>query len=45
MKEKTPGFVGAGRVARTILGGIKKAGRIPPKIVASDTDPELRLRK
>jgi pyrroline-5-carboxylate reductase len=28
MKEKTIGFIGGGRVARIILGGFKKAGRM-----------------
>jgi pyrroline-5-carboxylate reductase len=39
MKEKTIGFVGGGRVARIILGGLKKAGRMPETIIASDTNP------
>lgn len=38
MKEKTIGFIGGGRVARIILGGFKKAGRMPDTIVVSDTD-------
>ena len=38
MKEKTIGFIGGGRVARIILGGFKKAGRMPETIIASDTD-------
>jgi pyrroline-5-carboxylate reductase len=41
MKEKTLGFIGGGRVARIILGGLKKAGRMPVKIVASDTNPDV----
>jgi pyrroline-5-carboxylate reductase len=41
MSEKTVGFVGGGRVARIILGGLKKAGRMPGSIVASDTNPEV----
>jgi pyrroline-5-carboxylate reductase len=40
MKDKTLGFIGGGRVARIILGGLKKAGRMPGKIVASDTNPD-----
>ena len=35
------GFVGAGRVARIILGGLKKAGRMPAKIVASDVNADV----
>jgi pyrroline-5-carboxylate reductase len=41
MKEKSLGFIGGGRVARIILGGLKKAGRMPAKIVASDTNPDV----
>jgi pyrroline-5-carboxylate reductase len=41
MAEKTVGFVGGGRVARIILGGLKKAGRMPAKVVASDNNPEV----
>jgi pyrroline-5-carboxylate reductase len=40
MKEKTVGFVGGGRVARIILGGLKKAGQMPANITASDNNPE-----
>ncbi len=41
MKEKSLGFIGGGRVARIILGGLKKAGRMPAQIVASDTNPDV----
>jgi pyrroline-5-carboxylate reductase len=41
MKVKTVGFVGGGRVARIILGGLKKAGRTPATIIASDTNPDV----
>jgi pyrroline-5-carboxylate reductase len=41
MKEKTPGFIGGGRVARIIPGGLKKAGKMPAKVVASDTNPDV----
>lgn len=44
MKEKTLGFIGGGRVARIILGGLKIAGKVPAGIVASDTNPDV-LRK
>jgi pyrroline-5-carboxylate reductase len=40
MKE-TMGFVGGGRVARIIMGGLKKAGRMPATIIASDTKPDI----
>jgi pyrroline-5-carboxylate reductase len=39
--KKTIGFVGGGRVARIIMGGIKKAGRMPASIIASDTKPDI----
>jgi pyrroline-5-carboxylate reductase len=41
MKEKALGFIGGGRVVRIILGGFKKAKKMPAKIVASDTNPEV----
>ncbi len=41
MKEKSMGFIGGGRVARIILGGLKKARRMPVQIVASDNDPDV----
>lgn len=41
MNEKTLGFVGGGRVARIILGGLKRAGQMPATIVASDTNLEV----
>ncbi len=44
MGEKTAGFVGGGRVARIILGGLERAGRMPAKIVASDTNPDVLKR-
>jgi pyrroline-5-carboxylate reductase len=44
MGEKTVGFVGGGRVARIILGGLERAGRMPAKIVASDTNPDVLKR-
>jgi pyrroline-5-carboxylate reductase len=41
MAGQAVGFVGAGRVARIILGGLKKAGRMPAKIVASDINADV----
>jgi pyrroline-5-carboxylate reductase len=41
MKEKSLGFIGGGRVARIILGGLKKAGQTPANIIASDTNPDV----
>jgi pyrroline-5-carboxylate reductase len=44
MAEQTVGFVGAGRVARIILGGFKKAGCMPATIVASDINQDVLRR-
>jgi len=44
MGVKTVGFVGAGRVARIILGGLERAGRMPAQVVASDTNPDILKR-
>jgi pyrroline-5-carboxylate reductase len=41
MARQTVGFVGAGRVARIILGGLKKAGCMPAKIVSSDINADV----
>ena len=41
MAEKTAGFVGGGRVARIILGGLHKAGCMPSSVVVSDTHPDV----
>ena len=41
MKDKTAGFVGGGRVARIILGGMKKAGGMPESIIVSDTNQNV----
>jgi|WetSurMetagenome_2_1015567.scaffolds.fasta_scaffold433363_1 pyrroline-5-carboxylate reductase len=41
MKGKTVGFIGGGRVARIILGGLNKAGRMPATIIASDTNLDV----
>jgi len=38
--EKSVGFVGGGRVARILLGGFKRCGKLPPQIVVSDISPE-----
>jgi pyrroline-5-carboxylate reductase len=44
MKGKSVGFVGGGRVARILLGGFRKAGRMPEAIVVSDTDAAVLKR-
>jgi pyrroline-5-carboxylate reductase len=41
MAGQTVGFVGAGRVARIILGGLRKAGSMPAKTVASDMNADV----
>ena len=41
MNGRTLGFIGGGRVARIILGGLKKALQLPETIVASDTNPDV----
>ena len=41
MAEKTVGFIGGGRVARIILDGFQKAGRMPASVVASDTHADV----
>jgi len=38
MEKKSFGFVGGGSAARILLGGFKKAGRMPGTIVVSDTE-------
>ena len=44
MAEQTVGFVGGGRVARIMLGGFKRAGRMPAKVVASDASQNVLKR-
>ena len=38
MSAKSLGFIGGGRVARILLGGLAKAGKMPATIVVSDPD-------
>jgi pyrroline-5-carboxylate reductase len=38
MTGKSLGFIGGGRIVRILLGGCKRAGRLPERIVVSDTD-------
>lgn len=40
MKIQTVGFVGCGRIARIVLGGLKAAGVALPSVVGSDLNPE-----
>ncbi len=44
MAIESVGFIGAGRVARIILGGLEAAGAPLPEIVASDPDPGTLAR-
>jgi pyrroline-5-carboxylate reductase len=41
MPAKTIGFIGAGRVARIILSGWKRAGRMPARVVLFDCDARI----
>ena len=41
MINKTVGFIGSGRVTRIMLGGFKKAGKMPQQVVVSDTNLEV----
>ena len=40
MKDYTFGFIGAGRITRIMLGGFKRAGRLPQQIVVTDSNQE-----
>ena len=46
MKDGSAGFIGGGRVVRIILGGFKKSGSLPGRIVVSDSNRDTleRLR-
>jgi pyrroline-5-carboxylate reductase len=35
------GFMGGGRVVQILLGGLKKAGKMPRQAVVSDPSPEV----
>lgn len=39
--NKTVGFIGGGRITRILLGGFKKAGKMPQQVVVSDTNVEI----
>ncbi len=41
MAAKTVGFIGGGRVTRITLGGLERAGQLPPRIVVSDPNAEI----
>jgi pyrroline-5-carboxylate reductase len=44
MTSKTVGFIGGGRVAHIILGGLKKAGQLPAKVIVSDVSLDVLNR-
>jgi pyrroline-5-carboxylate reductase len=41
MEDKALGFIGAGRIARILLGGFRRAGKLPSKIIVSDTSEDI----
>ena len=44
MSAKTIGFIGGGRITRVFLGGWRKAGTMPAKVVVSDIDAQALAR-
>ena len=40
MLNKTIGFIGGGRITRIILNGLRRAGRMPDRVVVSDASGE-----
>ncbi len=38
--NKSVGFVGGGRIARVLLGGFRRCGKLPSQLVVSDVHPE-----
>lgn len=47
MTQNTFGFIGGGRVTRFLLEGLKRAGRMPERVVVSDVNEEVlnKLKK
>lgn len=41
MADRSAGFVGGGRVASIMLGGLAKAGRVPARVVVSDPNESV----
>lgn len=41
MTDRTFGFIGGGRITRILLGGLKRAGKVPKNIVVADTSAEI----
>ena len=44
MTIESVGFIGGGRVARILVGGWQRAGRLPAKILVCDPGPEALER-
>lgn len=44
MNEKSVGFIGGGRIARILLGGWLRAGKLPPSVTVSDTNEAVLAR-
>ena len=44
MKHKSMGFIGGGRITRIILAGLHRAGKLPHKVVVSDTSADVLAR-
>ena len=44
MTNRTVGIIGAGRIARILLGGWQRAGAMPARVVAGDPDPAALAR-
>jgi pyrroline-5-carboxylate reductase len=41
MKEFTAGFIGGGRITKIMLGGLKRAGKLPGNIIVSDNNADV----
>jgi pyrroline-5-carboxylate reductase len=41
MATKTMGFIGGGRIAQIMLGGFRRAGKMPQQVVVSDPNGEV----
>jgi pyrroline-5-carboxylate reductase len=41
MKDYSAGFVGGGRITKIMLGGLKRAGKLPGNIIVSDNNSDV----
>ena len=41
MKNKTVGFIGGGRITQIVLGGFKRAEKMPRQVVVSDINVDV----